>query len=161
LQHRAWLKLQIGKKPRLDIVSGEPCVPSSFLITNIGSTPAIDIACVAYLVRPDEIPIGMHSLYSYYRKEVWRIQTNLFPGDVLKQDFRAQFLGEFDQRGDGLSLIIAVFYRTIFSDDIRTTAHIFTLGDKRNRDRWIDISQPIPATSLAVGPHDLDVGFAD
>lgn len=161
-QARAWLNITISDPPRMHIYNGVPTIRGRVFVENIGKTPARGVTWVVSFVDKDVGVIELLGIQEYYDEDLLRHESILFPTRSFDKDFSAPYNAQsFGVYNNGLSLVLSVFYKTVFSETVRCTAHIFDLSDSRVEDGWIDLGHPVNSDSLVLTPSEDHVGFAD
>jgi hypothetical protein len=155
---RPWLKVALANAPKIIIVNRLPQTKIEIYIENIGQSPAVEIKANAWFCVGYEPHIGYEIAYSHYRKEFLTCLGDLFPGGRSENTFNLVHDGEPVDIAQAF-LVIAVFYKTIFSDELRETSVFYRITDSRMEGFEVDFSAPISANNLVFSPWEESPGI--
>lgn len=159
-QLRAWLSVTLTGKARMDIMNGLPRVKLSFSVRNKGGSPAIDICWLPLLTIGHEPDIAADIAYSALRKEILIYEKNIFQGEEELFDTQINYVGDPANIEVGF-VTIMVFYKTVFSDALRTTSVFFQMRDVNMQGESIDFSEPLSQSQLILLPWAKRAGIVE
>ncbi len=148
---RPWLTIEIVNEPSMKIVDMRPEIKLKIRIENIGGTPAIDVRYTADFCIDYEPHIQMSANYSHERKDVFGREKDIFHSKFIEQELEIVHSGE-PYKLATCFIVVTVFYKSVFSTDLKTTAAFFHVIDRRMEDGMVDLSSPLNSSNLLLLP---------
>lgn len=155
-QLRPWLVIDSMSSPSMIIENGEPRIRFKFEIKNIGASPAISVQHVCWLCAGYEPHIGYDIAWSLYRKEMLAFSGDLFPNQQASVDARIG-PNSNDCKGGVGNIVIAIFYKTIWSETLRETTQFYQMF--HDRESFIDFECPLSSKELKLLPWEERPGI--